>query len=154
LYNNCQPLFLIKRKIEIIGYYISLDFALSNKKLKLILKKFVYKKLQGDNIQKTEDIYISLNNDLQELLINYFSHIVSCIRQNICIQKIEKITARIASKRRIYMPKNLDGWVIKVKRQLISFLATGIELCLLLHLILIIIELTQNMIPILLELKY
>lgn len=124
---------------------------LSHKNLKLILKKFVYKKLQGGDIKRTQDIYTSLSKDLQKLLSNHFSDIAKRIQNNICIQEIEKITASIASEKRIYTPEHLDGYMIGVKRQRISRLATGIEVCLLLHLVLIIIELPESMIPISLE---
>lgn len=124
---------------------------LSDENLKLILKKFVYKKLQGGNIRNTKDIYASLNPNLQRLLGRNFNSIAKCIQNNTYVKEIEKITKKIASEKTIYTPEYLEGYHIHVKRQRISRLATGIEMCLLLHLVLVIIELPENFIPISLE---
>ena len=127
------------------------ESKLSNEDLKQILKKFVYKKLQGGNITNTKDIYASLNSRLLKLLKCKFNYLAKCIQNNTYIKEIEKIAQKVASKKIIYTPERLEVYSIRVKHQRISRLATGIEMCLLLHLILIIIKLPERIIPISLE---
>lgn len=129
----------------------SIQSHLSHQELKIILKKLVYKKLQGGNLLYTNDIYQNLDKNLKTKVSRDFKYLINYMKSNVCIQEIEKITTKVNSEKIIYTPEQLEGYALRVKRQRISRLTTGIEVCLLLHLILIIIKMTENFIPISLE---